>query len=157
MILSLTGHRPHKLGGYNLPNPTYNYVCKKIESIILEQKPDKIISGFALGADQWFASIGLKLNIPIIAAVPFLGQESVWTEKQKQIYFKLLSKVEKTVVVSEGSYSAQKLQIRNEYMVDNCDKLIAVFDGSNSGTLNCINYAKSQNKEIIYINPKDAK
>jgi hypothetical protein len=35
MILSGTGHRPNKLSGYNIPNPTYNYVCSEIEKKIL--------------------------------------------------------------------------------------------------------------------------
>lgn len=156
MILALAGHRPNKLGGYNLPNPTYTFVCKSIENILIEQSPDKIISGFALGADQWFASIGIKLGIPVIAAVPFVGQESVWTDKQKKIYGNLLSKCENVVIVSAGGYSVEKLNIRNHYLVDNCDKLIAVFDGSNSGTKNAVDYANSKNKEIIFVNPKEA-
>ena len=36
-------------------------------------------------------------------------------------------------------------------MIDNSDILIAVFDGSKSGTKNCIDYAKKHNKEIIII------
>ena len=46
-----------------------------------------------------------------------------------------------------------KMQTRNEWMVNHCDKLIAVWNGSDGGTGNCVNYAKSINKEIIYINP----
>lgn len=40
------------------------------------------------------------------------------------------------------------------WMVDNCDLLIAVHDGSPGGTANCVNYANQKNKKIININPK---
>jgi len=40
---------------------------------------------------------------------------------------------------------------RNKYMVDRADEIIAVWDGSNSGTSNCINYAKKQGKPVINI------
>lgn len=54
-----------------------------------------------------------------------------------------------------GGYAPAKMQIRNEYMVENCDLLIAVWDKSDGGTANCVKYAKSQRKNIIYINPKE--
>lgn len=48
MIIAGTGHRPSKLGGFILPNPTYIKVCKKIEDHLLELKPEKVLSGMAL-------------------------------------------------------------------------------------------------------------
>jgi uncharacterized phage-like protein YoqJ len=51
-------------------------------------------------------------------------------------------------------YSAAKMQIRNEYMVNACDKLIAVWDHTPGGTENCVKYAQSINKDIIYIDPR---
>lgn len=47
------------------------------------------------------------------------------------------------------------MQKRNEWMVDNCDILIAVWDKSPGGTKNCVDYAESKKKQIIYINPKN--
>lgn len=155
MIISFSGHRPDKLGGYKLPNPTYIKVCKKIEAALIEIKPEKCISGMALGIDQWSASICIKLGIPFIAAIPFLGQEGVWPEESKRIYKILLSKANEQVIVSEGGYAAAKLQIRNEWMVDNCNKLLAVWDGSQGGTGNCYKYAESINRDIYRINPKE--
>ena len=158
MIIAATGHRPDKLPnkeiGYTLPNPTYNYVYREIEKILLKYNPEKCISGMALGTDQYFAAVCVRLKIPFIAAVPFLGQESMWNTKTQQTYQKLLQRASEVVIVSPGSYSAAKMQIRNEYMVDHCDLLIGVFDGTSGGTKNCLDYAKSKNKEIIIIDPK---
>ena len=46
------------------------------------------------------------------------------------------------------------MNIRNEWMVDRCDTLIAVWDESpTGGTTNCVGYAKQQGKKIITIKP----
>jgi uncharacterized phage-like protein YoqJ len=154
MIIAFTGHRPNKLGSYKLPNPIYIHVCQQIEKVLKELKPEKVISGMAQGTDLWAANIAYKLNIPFIAAVPFIGQEKAWPEKSQKIYHNLLNKAIETVIVSDGGYAAYKMQARNEYMCKHCDKLIAVYNGDLSGgTFNCIQYAKSIGKEIIYINP----
>lgn len=153
MIISGTGHRPSKLGGYNIPNPIFNYICKTAEGIILKENPDKIITGMALGWDTWLARISYKLGIPFIAAVPFIGQESIWPKESQKQYNQLLKLASEVIIVSDGEYSSKKLQIRNEWMVNNSDKVLAVWDGSNGGTGNCVNYAKSINKDIIIINP----
>lgn len=154
MIVALTGHRPEKLGGYTIPNPTYSRVCKRIEAKLQELKPEKIISGMALGVDQWAVNIALNLNIPFVAAIPFVGQERNWPERSQIIYQKLLEKALEKVIVSQGGYAGFKMQIRNKWMVDHCDLLMAVWDGTLGGTANCINYAKSIGREILFIDPK---
>ncbi len=40
-------------------------------------------------------------------------------------------------------------------MVNNCDMLIAVWDGSDGGTANCVKYAQSKGVDIRIINPKE--
>jgi uncharacterized phage-like protein YoqJ len=154
MIVSFTGHRPDKLGGYKLPNPTYIKVCQQIESTLKELQPHTVISGMALGVDQWAAFIAHKLKIPFIAAVPFKNQECKWPIDSQIAYAKLIKVATTVAIISPGEYSAAKMQTRNEWMVDNCDKLIAVWDGSAGGTGNCVNYAKGKNREIIYIDPR---
>jgi uncharacterized phage-like protein YoqJ len=154
MIVAFTGHRPEKLGGYKLPNPIYIKVCQQIESTLKELNPEKVISGMALGVDQWAAFISYKLKIPFIAAIPFINQESKWPTFSQETYNKLIKLASEKVIVSDGEYSANKMQIRNEWMVDRCDQLIAIWDGSSGGTGNCVNYAKSKNKSIIYIDPR---
>jgi uncharacterized phage-like protein YoqJ len=156
MIVAFTGHRPNKLGGYNLPNPTYIKVCLEIDKHLRELKPEKVISGMALGVDQWAANIAIKLQIPLLAAVPFEGQEKKWPEHSRIIYQKLLAKASEMVYVCSPGYSNSKMQERNKWMVDQCDILIAVWDGTAGGTGNCVKYAQSVKKtdEIIFIDPR---
>lgn len=157
MIIGCTGHRPDKLPnketGYKLPNKTYIYICKETEKLLLELKPDKCITGMALGYDQYFANICIKLGIPFIAAIPFEDQDKNWFEDSKKIYKRLLGKASEIVVVSPPGYSAHKMQLRNQYIVDNSDLLIACWNGSAGGTANCVNYAKLLNKKILVVDP----
>jgi uncharacterized phage-like protein YoqJ len=155
MIVSFTGHRPNKLSGYKLPNPTYIHVCQQLDRVLREVKPDKAISGGALGIDQYAANICFKMGIPVIFAIPFLGQEKAWPEASQKTYHKLLDKADEVVIVCEGGYAAYKMQVRNEWMVNHCDVLVAVFipTETNGGTYNAIQYAKSVGKEIIFIDP----
>lgn len=156
MIVSFTGHRSQKIGGYKIPNKVFNYITQELKRTLIELKPKKAVSGMALGWDQYAAQTCIDLNIPFIAAVPFIGQEKIWPQSSKDTYNQLLSKAIETVIVSEGGYSPVKMQIRNEWMVDRCQILIACFDGSKGGTYNCIEYAKSIGKEIILIDPTKA-
>lgn len=153
MIVAFTGHRPNKLGGYKIPNPTYYSVYRHLEKTLKELKPEKAISGMALGVDQWAAMICVNLGIPFIAAVPFPGQECKWPEQSQRIYKLLLKKADDIVMVNDAPFAASKLQKRNEWMVDQCDQLIAVYNGTEGGTHNCVKYAEKQGKKIIRIDP----
>jgi len=158
MRLGITGHRsdklPDKATGYEIPNPTYNYVYQEIEKKFKELNPEKIITGMALGTDQIAAIIAYRLGIPFIAAIPFEGQEIKWIPKSQEIYHKLLNKASETVIVSGGEFSAGKMQERNKWIVNYSDIMLGIFDGSPGGTANCLNYARSINREIIIIDPR---
>jgi uncharacterized phage-like protein YoqJ len=142
MIVSFTGHRPNKLGGYKADNPLQNVIRAKLRQALLEIAPDRAISGMALGVDQWAADACIDLRIPFTAAIPFSGQDSKWSDEAREDYLRLLKAAERVVIVSPGEYAAKKMQIRNQWMVDNSDKLIAVWDGTDGGTANCVRYAE---------------
>lgn len=146
MIVAGTGHRPNKLGGYTRDARThlFNTAIKSLEHL----QPTKLISGMALGWDQALARACVELSIPFIAAVPFAGQETVWPAASQREYHELCEAASDLIIVSPGGYSAAKMQIRNEWMVDHCDRVLALWDGSPGGTRNCVDYAKTVNKPI---------
>lgn len=152
MTVAFTGHRPDKLGGYNNVR-MQRWVSWLIEDALTALKPHQAISGMALGVDMLAAHVCVALGIPFIAAVPFRGQESQWPEASQREYRDLISKASSVKVCCHGDYHKRKMQVRNEYMVDSCDVLIAVWDGSNGGTANCVRYAQSRDKQIVYITP----
>lgn len=147
MIIAGTGHRPGKIYGYN--NEDYLKLIG-ICSNYLREYPDidEVISGMAQGFDQALAQAALNIGISVRAAVPCRGQEKKWTAKAQRYYQKLLSQCHKVVYISE-TYTKHCMQDRNIYMVDECDKIFAMWDGSSGGTKNCVDYADSKKKEII--------
>ncbi len=153
MIVAFTGHRPNKLGGYRTPNPIFRWVCWSIEEQLDFLNPSHAISGMAQGVDLWAAHICYRRKIPFTAAVPFVGQEKVWPEQARVRWEFLLGRAAKVEVVSKGGYSPDKMQKRNEWMVDHCDVLLAVWDGTSGGTGNCVHYAEKKKKQIIRITP----
>lgn len=162
MKIAITGHRPNKLGNdYDLKSPLIQEIKREIKDVIYMQHTHGFndvtgISGMALGIDTLYALICIEMNIPFIAAIPCRGQESMWPNKSKILYYQLCGNKLCTIHhVSEESYTAQCMQKRNEWMVDNCDELTAVWDKSPGGTANCVRYALSKGITPIYINPKE--
>ncbi len=155
MIIGVTGPRPQNLWGWNVPNPIYDYVKLELTKKLIALKPTKVISGMALGVDTLVVELCIELNIPFIAAVPFKGQESKWNKELQDKYKELLSKALEIVIVSDGGYSIDKMQIRNKWIVDNSDLIIGVWNGSPGGTANCVRYIKEVNKPIEIINPNN--
>jgi len=153
--IAFTGHRPNKLGGYDNNSNLSKPLKTRLSTIFISRNFQQpiIITGMALGVDTWAAEFAIKNNIPFHAYVPFVGQEKMWPA-ESQAHYKQIKECAKTVTYVCGpGYAAWKMQKRNEAMVDACDILIAVWDGTTGGTYNCIQYAKSKGKEIINIHP----
>lgn len=148
MIISFTGHRPDKLGGWDPLHPVVDSVKKAIRDFLIANWPKHIISGMALGVDQWAAQIAVDLGIPFIAALPCDNPETPWPLPSQQRYRELVAKARQIVVVSPGPFKPWKMDRRNEWMVDNCDRLAAVHDGSLGGTYNCIAYAERVARDV---------
>ncbi len=152
IIVAGTGHRPNKLGGYS--EFAHGRLVTLAKDWLLQIKVDEIISGMALGWDTALAEAAIDLKIPFVAAIPFVGQEAHWPDESQLKYHDIIKKSRKLVVVSKGDFTSAKMQIRNEWMVDNCTYMVALWDGTYGGTSNCIQYAESKNKTIINLYDK---
>lgn len=146
MIYCGTGHRPDKLGGYS--TKVENRLFDLALAVCLKYKPTKIISGMALGWDKALAQASLRLTIPLLCAIPFKGQECRWQEVQQREYREILEQAKEVVIVSEGTYTANKMSIRNDFMLDNCDEVFALYNGTSGGTANCVRSANSKGKVV---------
>lgn len=146
MIVAGTGHRPDKLGGYD--SATTNRLHTLALEYLAFTRPAKVISGMALGWDQALAWAAMDLAIPFIAAVPFEGQQRAWPEVSQLWYDDLIKYADEIVYVCEPGYAAWKMQVRNQWMVDNADFVVALWDGSAGGTGNCIKYCEKVGKPI---------
>jgi uncharacterized phage-like protein YoqJ len=149
MIMCGTGHRPNKLGGYS--NEAEDLVLATALAALDRNRPSKVISGMALGWDQALARAAVLRNIPFIAAVPFEGQEKAWPRDSQIMFTKLLRLAEGVQIVSEGGYAPWKMQVRNQWMVDNAGMVLALWDSSEGGTGNCIKYAQKVGKPVVNV------
>ena len=160
-IIGATGHRPEGLGSYS--KDTGNKIIKLVINHLQNIEVDEVISGAAIGYDTYFTLAALSLKIPITLAIPFYNQPNKWNSFDKEIYSNIIKRAKAVIYVDElvgtkynipslkvGEYYNVKMQLRNQYIVDNCTTLLALWNGeTKGGTYNCIKYAQSQNKEII--------
>lgn len=154
MIIGETGHRLQRLlqAGVSIP---------KLRAMITEMLTVKYrvtqgICGMALGFDMLFADVCIENDIPLIAAIPFVGQESRWSMKDRWHYESILTWSQtRMVIVNKGPYATWKLFARNKWVVDNCELLVSGFDGvEKGGTFDCLKYAKSVGRIVDPIDLK---
>lgn len=146
MIIAVTGHRPDKLGGYS--PVILNRLIEGAIRYLEEKKPDTTISGMAQGWDTAWALASLELKIPLVCALPFEGQFIKWPLESQARWGDIVGRASKVIFVYKGEYAAWKLLARNKWMVDHCDKVCALWDGSSGGTAHCVAYAQKKNKPI---------
>ena len=181
ITICFTGHRPNNknLGGYNWNTPKNKQIIEALKNQIIKTMDEAndnmftFVCGGALGIDQMAFSIVEDLRntsakaIFIELASPFKEQDCKWNQFdrdrfQKQVkladtvtYVDLLNDYKVDIYLPNIYYPA-KMELRNHYMVDKSDIVIAVYDGSEKGgTRNCVKYAKERNKKIIIIDPKE--
>lgn len=177
--VAFTGHRPNKLYGYNMDSREYmrleDIIKEIIELLIDFGGAEEFYTGGALGFDTIVERILIDLKkdkyyssrpIKDYMCIPFKNQFKKWNYEQVSIWFNMLDKCHEVITVDTidgykcdavavGEYHPLKMTYRNMYMVDNCDVLVACWDETmKGGTYDCIQYAKSKGKEIIYINPQ---
>lgn len=147
-----TGHRPDKIG--------------KSEDIVKEQIKNEVkksveegyftfITGMAMGVDMWAAEIVIeeKRNNPeikLVCASPYPGFERNRCLADRMKYHEVLNNADYIINVSE-KYTRFCFQIRNMWMVDRSDKVIAVYNGTRGGTYNTIKYAEKKNIQVVNI------
>jgi uncharacterized phage-like protein YoqJ len=169
-----TGHRPDKLGGYDMKNPVMQQLKVKllevIEELITKENITRFISGGALGTDwAFFLCVHILKekypHIKNILAVPFKNQDIKWSTEQKNIYSKIKRWADEIVYVDEiprykvdkddniGQYNPAKMKKRNEWIVDQSRIVVAVYDGSPGGTMHCFNYAHRGWRTIYRLRP----
>lgn len=147
----LTGHRPKGFPwNYRDKNCTqHKAYLAELKRIVLELIKQNgynyFISGCAIGADMDFAEVVLELKkqyptIKLEAAIPCPNQDLKWSQEDKARYAAILARADARTLVSP-TYNYYCMQRRNEYMVDNSETVICVWNGERSGgTYNTIRY-----------------
>ena len=160
-----TGHRPKTLPwGYDendLRCVSFKSKLKiTLENLIVGHGYIKFISGMAMGADMICAEIVLSLKniypyIKLECAVPNYAFTENWAADDVRRYSSILTRADSIRMVNSSKvYSKRDLMLRNIYMVDSSELVIAIYiDGESGGTKNTIDYAGYKNKEVMIIEP----
>ncbi len=162
LTVCFTGHRPQNLPfGFNEEDPRClkmkRMLRRKVENLILNQGAIHFISGMAIGVDMICAEIVLELSqkyphITLECAVPCKSQPDRWSESMKNRYYSILERSNKVTIIQE-KYTSDCMHKRNRYMAEQSDIVIAVWNGTSSGTGYTVNYAREKGRKIYVLNP----
>ena len=146
-----TGHRPEKL---SVSEHDVKIMLEKEIRLAIADGLNVFITGMAPGVDIWAAEVVLKLknefSLKLIAASPHPGFENRWSLDWQKRYAAIMAKADFIKEVC-AHYSRDCYQTRNEWMVDHSARVIAVWNGSPSGTKNTIVYAERKGVPVVNI------
>ena len=143
----VTGHR-------DMPCEEIGSIKKALHKEIKKAVKDGFtvfLSGFADGVDQYFAEIVIELqkenqNLELIAVLPYRNRVKGLNRKEQTSA--LLNACTEMVVIQE-EYQPRVYSQRNRYMVEHSDRVIAVYDGRETGgTVKTIRFAHRFHKEL---------
>jgi uncharacterized phage-like protein YoqJ len=164
LVIAGTGHRPPRLGlSYDADS---NMILTAFARASLERllkgeiAISEVVSGMAQGWDQCLAHAAIQLKIPVVAALPFEGQESKWPEQGRHRYRCLLKRASHVEVV--GKASSKKAYIdRDHWMVNRAamadshggvGSVLALWDGgAYGGTHETVQYANRQKVQVTNV------
>lgn len=143
----VTGHR-------DIPAEQIDAVKYALRREIIKAVSDgytEFMTGFADGADQYFAEMVVKLqedfpNLRLIAVLPYRKRmDSLESREQTKALLHACA----DVVVIQEEYRPNVYAKRNRYMVEHSDRVIAVYDGrEKGGTVNTIRLTHNMKKEL---------
>lgn len=143
-----TGHRPEKI------REPEDELRSRIAHALRDGECSTFICGMASGFDLIAGTTALRIGIPVIAAKPWAGHGPRVADRN--LYKEVIESGHKIVEVSssleyEGPWVYHQ---RNEWMVDNADRVLAYYNGDGKGgTAACVRYANKVGKPVrnIYV------
>ena len=147
-----TGHRPDKM---ELGEKEIKPLLEKAIDEAIADGYVTFITGMAMGTDIWTAEIVLerkKMNkdLHLICALPHPNFESRRSMTEKMRFNKIIKKADLVKEINDH-YFTGCYQVRNEWMVDRSNLVIAVFNGQKSGTKNTVDYAKRKGVKVVNV------
>ena len=160
MKVAATGHRIEKFEGsaFALSN-TLTWLDLMADFLASDERfgLDEGISGMATGVDQLWATVVLEKKIPLSAYVPYWGQARKWSSENRDNWSAILGLARDVKVFGRSEpYDVSTIWDRNRGMVDDCDLLLVVKDGSDTGgTAGTLRYAQEVGRSWVSYNPWD--
>ncbi|MBQ6594761.1 MAG: DUF1273 family protein [Clostridia bacterium] len=159
--VAFTGYRPQKMPfGFDETDGRCLEFKRRLYSTIeclIHQGYGHFISGGALGMDMYAAEavIALKYTYPQITlemVSPFDDQAAKW-EPQYRSRREMLFDSADVITATGHAYTRSAMFIRNRYLVNNADILLAAYDGQSGGTQMTVQYARRMGIQVCCIRP----
>lgn len=167
MRVSFTGHRPDKIADWShSPEEVERHIraalASRIERLAVEHSATTFLCGMAPGVDLWAADELLRLrsegrvgeSVRLVLAIPYPDFARSFSRSYRPLYDSVLERADEVVYVCQG-YHYGCYSMRNDYLVDNSDLLLAYYEGSEGGTRYTIRRATKQGKRVINIHQSD--
>ena len=159
---AITGHRPTRFKWNNNGCKRLKRRLKEQFVLFYEQGVRRFYVGGALGVDLWSGELLLELkeqpeysDIELVLVLPFDGHDRDWDPKSRRRLSVLRQRSAKVVIAGTAeNNSVTNYKLRNQYMVDHANCLLAVYDNDRnlrSGTMQTVNHARRKHLPIIYI------
>jgi hypothetical protein len=152
-VVGVTGHS-------NLTDRSLELVHREFLDVLRPQASDMVgMTCLARGADQTFADVILELGGALEVVIPardyFTGIPDRASRERCERYLDVASS---TVELPYATSGRAAYLAASRYLVDNCELLLAVWDGSTgtSGTAEAVGYALERDRSIIIEWPKGA-
>jgi uncharacterized phage-like protein YoqJ len=147
----ITGHRTFD---YPFDYPSLRRGINQLTNLAINRGFNCFLTGMALGTDAIAAIIWAERNLTWKAILPCPDQDSKWTYKQQQDYRQLLTKATE-IKVLYPQYQPGAMQARDQYLVNNSQLGLAVWDGRETGgAYLTITMAQKAKLPLIIFNPK---
>jgi hypothetical protein len=168
--IGVTGHR--KLENEQIISESVKSVLSKLDDMLGSKQKNTpysfaVISPLAEGADRLLAREVLNWNSegekPVLETVLPLPEEDYLNdfveERSKEEFRGLLSRAKSVIVLEKTASCNAAYEQVGHYVVDNCDVLIAIWDGKpaagQGGTADIVKYAQKADKYIFWIDSMD--
>ncbi len=161
--VAFTGYRPEKMPfRESLSDPLYvqfRASQRVVMRLLFERGYTRFVCGMAMGFDTWVAEDVLAMReafpewgLQLHCVLPFPEQAAKWRASDRARYDSILSRADKVVTVSPV-YSRECYHMRNRYMADMADVVVAAYDGQSGGTKYTVEYAHGLGRRVICIHP----
>ncbi len=151
--VGITGHQ-------RLPPLAAQYADQQIRALLTRVPPPVVgISSLAAGADQLFARNILTAGGELWAVVPSRDYETTFDDTELTVYRDLLASAASTTRLDFERSSESAYRAAGQWIVDECDQLVAVWDGKPArglgGTGDIVSYARECDREVLIFWPDE--
>jgi hypothetical protein len=152
MKVGVTGHQ--QLGG----EETTAWLSHTLETCIEQYRIEQGITSLAIGADQLYAEVLKRTNIPYLAVIPSADYVTTFTNNHDLArYQEFLRDAFEIIHLPFEQGSETAYYEAGKRVVDLSDLLLAIWNGLPArglgGTADIVRYALSREKQVIHINP----